>query len=256
MSMPYDIVTAYNALLEEVEPLLFIVRDSGLQREGIEQIDAFVTRADQARLGAIAAQDAERANLLLGFRSAARSLSAELNMYLLLKQDRPEEARAALIGAQSELGAAARAHPSFRFEPKARHLRAMESHFFPPQVFMSAGMIVREQECSICRDDYEKCDHIVGRPYVGRFCTIVLKKVSLDHIALVEDPADRLCRVISFKVPGGTRNRMTWVVTADDETTGEKGPMQAIVATAGDSSSDVETEPASAGGGSTLAAGI
>jgi hypothetical protein len=240
MSMPYDIVAAYNALLEEVEPLLFIVRESALQRGAIGQIAAFVDRADQARLEAISLSDAECANLLLGFRSAARSLSAELNMYLLLKQDRPEEAWGALIGAQSELGAAARAHSSFRFEPKAQHLRAMESHFFPPQVFMSAGMIVREQECSICRADYEKCDHIVGWPYMGRFCTIVLKKVSLDHVAIVEEPANRLCRVVSFKVPGGTRNRMTWVVTPDDETAGEQGPMQAIIATAGDTNSDAE----------------
>jgi len=244
MNYPHEIIAAYNTLLAEIEPLLFIVRDSGLQRAGIEALDAFTSRVDQSRLSAILEKDEEQANLLLGFRSAARALAGELSMHILLKEDRPEAAWNALIGAQGELGAAARAHPSFNhLGPKAGHLRELETRFFPPQVFLSAGAIVREQQCSICNGDYEKCDHIAGRPYMGRFCTIVLKKVSLNHVAVVDDPADRLCRVTAFKVPGGTRNRMTWVVTPGEGSENGTGTVEAIIATTGAVDADPSGDP-------------
>lgn len=233
MTAPAAIVEDYNRVLEEVEPLLFIVRDSGLQRSAIEALSAFTDRTDQARFAAMLAQDEPRANHLLGFRSAARSLVRELEMYLSLKGDKPEEAWKALILAQNELGAAARAHPTFHYlVAKAQHLRDLEKAFFPPQVFMSAGMIVREQHCSLCNDLYEKCNHVAGRAYMGRFCSILIKQASLDHIAVVDEPADRLCRVTSFRVPGGTRNRMTWIVTADEEGADGSGGMRAIIAVA------------------------
>ncbi|HEY1605658.1 MAG TPA: hypothetical protein VGF77_08665 [Allosphingosinicella sp.] len=240
MSTSSEIAAAYNALLEDIEPLLFIVRDSGLQRAGIEALEAFVSRADQARIRAILEANEEHANLFLGFRSAARSLVNEMKMYLLLKQDDPEGAWSALIDAQELLGAASRAHQGFDYlGPKANHLRDLEKWIFPPQVFVSAGMIVREQRCSICDDDYERCDHIAGRPYLGRFCTIILKQASLDHVAIVDDPADRRCRVTTFKVPGGTRNRMTWVITPDDENESDSRSMKMIIATAGSASVDL-----------------
>ncbi|NML91551.1 hypothetical protein HHL26_21165 [Sphingobium sp. TB-6] len=110
----------------------------------------------------------------------------------------------------------------------------MEKWFFPPQVFMSAGLIVKRQECSLCGDDYEKCDHIAGRPYMGRLCAVVLKEVTPDHVALVEAPANRRCRITAFSVPGGRRNRMTWVVTPSVEKENGGNPMEAIIATSDD----------------------
>jgi len=245
MTAPFDVIDAYNRLLQEIEPLLFVARDSSLQRAGGEALRAFVDRADQVRLAAMMERDEEGANHLLAFRSAARALAFEMDMYLLLKADKPEEAWNALIQAQGELGAAARAHRSFdHLEPKAQNLRELERTLFPPQIFMSAGMIVREQRCSICNDSYEKCDHIAGRPYMGRFCSVLLQQVSLDHVAIVDDPADRLCRVTSFKVPGGIRNRMTWAVVPDGDAEAKEGSLEAIVATANAEDAGEEVRPA------------
>lgn len=64
-------------------------------------------------------------------------------------------------------------------------------------------------------------------PYLGRFCSIRLRDVSADHFAIVEDPADRRCRLTTRGVPGrGTRNLMTWVVTPAAD--GQQTPESAI----------------------------
>ena len=154
------------------------------------------------------------ANILLGLRALVQAGVAELELYLLLKQDLPDEAWDQLIKAQSSIGAAMRADLSFLFlEAKAIRLRALEDYLFPPQQFLSAGLIVGYQECSICKESYDQCNHIAGRPYHGRFCNIILKDVTGDHVALVDEPANRHCRVTAFSVPGGTRNKMSWVIT-------------------------------------------
>ncbi|MDD3381663.1 MAG: hypothetical protein PHD68_10735, partial [Rugosibacter sp.] len=72
-------------------------------------------------------------------------------------------------------------------------------------------------ECSICGGDYDDCDHLIGRPYMGRFCYIIARDISLDHVAIVKEPADKRCRVERFNVDGGVRNRMTWRIERRDD---------------------------------------
>ena len=89
-------------------------------------------------------------------------------------------------------------------------LDAIEKLVFPPQIFLSTGMIVRSEICSICEKDYADCEHLVGMPYWGRFCFRRLKDIRPDHVAIVEEPANKLCRLTHFSAEGGMRNRMTW----------------------------------------------
>lgn len=98
-----------------------------------------------------------------------------------------------------------------------KKLEAIEELVFPPQVFISSGMIVGKQECSICGAEYGDCNHLVGKPYMGRFCYIIAKDLSLDHVSIVEHPADKRCRVQHFDVEGGTRNRMTWKIEPKED---------------------------------------
>lgn len=223
-----DICFSYGVLQEEVEPLLFMARDKGLQIEKIALIQSFFDRCERERIAAILVEDEISANCCLGLGAVARALAYELEMYICLKEDEPEQAWEKLIYAQDMISAAARACPDItNLDAKFQHLRQMEEWFFPPQSFFSAGLIVREQYCSICLSDYEKCDHIAGRPYMGRFCTIRLNGISADHIAYVESPADRRCRLTSFSVPEGERNSMSWVVTSKKD---EADHMKVIIA--------------------------
>ena len=47
---------------------------------------------------------------------------------------------------------------------------------------------------------------------MGEFCNCILGDIQGDHVAIVKEPANKQCRVVSFNVEGGKRNRMTWRV--------------------------------------------
>ena len=138
-------------------------------------------------------------------------LRSEIRMWLLLKDEKPDEAWEELINAQTAAVAAARAHNAFsHLERRAEYLETIEATVFPPQVFVSAGVIVRYQECSICGNEYGECAHVAGRPYLGRFCSIIARDIAADHTAIVKSPADKGCRITHFDNGDGNRNRMTW----------------------------------------------
>jgi hypothetical protein len=214
----HDIAEDFSQRVTAAENLLYLTRDAGLQRESLTELRIYYDEVESYRASAEAALAEHPANILLGFKSVVSALAEELNLYLFLKADQPDAAWDALIRAQAGVDAALRAHKSFAYlAAKVRRLRDLESCLFPPIQFLSAGLIVRRQECSICHDDYAACDHLAGRPYCGRFCYVVLRDVEPDHVALVEEPANRHCRVVAFSVPGGRKNVMTWRVVSNSE---------------------------------------
>ncbi len=89
---------------------------------------------------------------------------------------------------------------------RSRKLERIEKLIFPPQTFLSTGLLVGSQECSICNEEYENCNHIKGKPYMGELCRCIIKDIiELNHLAIVKNPADKGCRIIK----DGERNRMT-----------------------------------------------
>jgi hypothetical protein len=229
------VIEAFNARTATAEALVFVTRDTALQEEAAADLKDLRTLVDAARGAQAEAGNEDAANFLLGLVCGVDALISELNAYLLIKAGDPERAWDALVTAQVAIGAAMRAHWDFGYlEKKANHLRELERYLFGPQSFMSAGMIVRRQECSICGHDYSLCDHLAGQPYCGEFCMLILKDVEADHVAFVDEPADRRCRVTSFSVSGGRRNKITWAITPDPSPGPfEEGRMEGIIATTG-----------------------
>jgi len=206
-------VEEFNEAVKAAEVFLFIARDSVLQQETIDSLKQMLPRIASEKAKAVEAKNEGYANLLLGCECVTEALIAEINMWLLLKQEKPDAAWDQLIAAQMASVAAVRAHGGFsHLEHHNRRLEAIERLVFPPQVFVSSGMIVRRQECSICGMEYEDCDHLIGRPYLGKSCYIIAGDLELDHVSIVDQPADKRCRVQHFSVEGGDRNRMTWRV--------------------------------------------
>lgn len=206
-----------NAEVREIEALLSIARDSDLQRRAVGRISDLYSDLAQAKRSAVEAQDEDQANAILGYECAFSTLQNELLTWIFLKQEEPEKAWDCLVSAQEAATWASRAHRGFRhLEEHLLRLEALEQLVFPPQVFASLGAIVERQLCSICEADYELCSHIAGRPYWGEFCNARQEKLKLDHVAIVETPADKRCRVTHFNVADGRRNRMTWKVEAPD----------------------------------------
>jgi len=179
-----------------------------------------MTELENEKRAAVAARDEDFANLLLGYQCVATCLDAEITMWLLLKSAKPDEAWDSLVSAQMAAADAARAHPGFRHVlHQAERLEAIEKLVFPPQVFVSAGMVVQRQECSICGGEYGECGHLIGKPYWGEFCYTIARDIEFDHVAVVANPADKRCRILHFPVEGGERNRMTWKIEESDADT-------------------------------------
>lgn len=213
-------IQEFNDLVKESEVFLSIARDSQLQQEAVENLKKILPRIGQEKKKAIDNGKEDYTNLLLGCECVANSLLNEIKMWLLLKKEEPEQAWDCLVSAQMAAIAAARAHEEFRhLEHHNRRLEVIEKIVFPPQVFISSGMIVHKQECSICGGDYDECEHLIGKPYMGEFCYIIARDVEQDHVSIVETPADKLCRVERFDVEGGSRNRMTWKIEKTDKNT-------------------------------------
>jgi hypothetical protein len=202
-----------NDVIKECEHYLFITRDAGLQRKALGELREAQARASRQKQAAISNGDNNFANLFLGFECVFDCLASELMMWINLKEGNPDQAWDNLISAQNSGVASVRAHPGFSHNSAhVQRLEEIERVVFPPQVFVSAGLIVKKQECSICGAEYGECDHLAGRPYGGRFCSIITRDITANHVAVVEVPADKRCRITSFSTPEGTRNRLTWKI--------------------------------------------
>lgn len=65
---------------------------------------------------------------------------------------------------------------------------------------MSAAIIIRESECSICGQDPEDCEHISGRIYNGERCHRIVTRADVDHIAVVSRPNHFDARITHMSV--------------------------------------------------------
>lgn len=213
-------IAEVNDALKAAEVFLSITRDSELQKEAVESLEQMMSRIAAEKEKAIGAKEEDYANMLLGCECVAEALVAEIKMWLLLKEGDPDGAWDQLVNAQTAAIAAMHAHDGFgHLEYHNERYRAIEQLVFPKQIFVSSGMIVRSQECSICGKEYEDCDHLIRRPYMGKFCCIIARDLEFDHVAIVDEPADKRCRMQHFSVEGGYRNRMTWRITTEEDGT-------------------------------------
>ena len=210
-------LTKFNEAVKETEVFLSITRASELQQDASEALKQLIPKIAEEKARAIAIKNEDYANMLLGCECVAHALIAELRMWILLKQENPDTAWDHLVSAQNASLAAARSHDGFsHLAFHYQRLEAIEQLVFPPQVFVSVALIVDRQECSICGDEYEDCAHLIGKPYMGEFCSVIMGgNAKIDSVAIVENPVDKRCRIQHFDVEGGTRNRMTWRIEKD-----------------------------------------
>jgi len=98
-------------------------------------------------------------------------------------------------------------------------LYSLEKLIFPPQNFVSPGLVIEEMECSICGKDPEDCEHIPGKPYMGKICTMIAKKISGRELSLLieMEPDNKKARLATYEKNGVSRDVMTWRVIDSKE---------------------------------------
>ena len=217
-------LTEFNEAVKETEVFLSIARASELQQDASEALEQLIPEIAEEKARAVKDKNEDYANMLLGCECVAAALIAELKMWILLKQEEPDAAWDQLVSAQNASSAAARVHDGFsHLAIYHQRLEAIEQLVFPSQVFLSVGIIVKRLECSICGYEYEDCEHLIGKPYMGQFCSVIIHKAELEEVSIVEKPADKRCRIQHFSTEGGSRNRMTWRIEKDGESSCEPG---------------------------------
>lgn len=226
-----ELADLYTSRVQKLEIFANIARDTDLQIEAQKGLILLAEDILEIKSEAIRVANEDIANMCLGCQCAIASLISEIAMWVLLKQNQPDKAWDELIEAQNSAAAAIRADPGFaHLIERCNYLLAIERLVFPPQVFSSAGLTIGGLTCMICGMEYGECGHIAGRPYMGRFCSAEVKgPIVPDHVAIVDDPEDKRCRVTTFGVEGGHRNRMTWVVTPTEDGEDRTGQAEMII---------------------------
>lgn len=189
----------FNDAVHAGQRLCFITRGKELQVEARDTLASVSTKAGQLKETAIANEYEDVANALLSLEAMANAIINELNMWITIKEENYAEAWDFLVNAQTSAIAAMCAHDiANHLEGYVAHLSALEKHIFPNHGFLSIGAIVQKSECSICGQEHGTCDHLVGKPYMGKMCCEVVTECELEEISFVKIPGNKQCRVMSF----------------------------------------------------------
>lgn len=211
----------YREVASNAQTLTFLPRDEELQLSVVEDIDEIIKKLNARQQTAISERDEETANLILAMRCGCKAVRAELNMWLALKNEEWVDAWNDLIDAQDFLQSAQAAH-NFARTTDIQNLRAkydwIETFVFPPQIYLSPGLLVHQFLCSICGEDYRECNHIAGLPYWGQICSRIIHDATAREVSVVDEPEDKKCRITHFSTDDGlVRDKMTWRKFTPDE---------------------------------------
>ncbi len=204
----------FNGTVVACQKFCYITRAREFQVQARDRLILLKAKAERLKERAIAGKYEDAANAMLSFEEMTNALINELNMWIALKDDEPAIAWDFLIDAQLAAIAAMQAHSvADHLEGYSLHLSALEHHMFPNHGFLSIGAIVTKSECSICGQEYGECDHLKGKPYMGKVCYEWVTELELEEASLVFNPGIKHCRVISITDEEDiTRDTLTWRV--------------------------------------------
>jgi len=209
-----------KAALQEIGKFLYLVRDKHYQKEAIDKLIKFKQQAANLKEKMINEVDEENANILLSIENIAEAMINELKMWIALKEDKVNEAWSYLVDAQSAIRTALQAHEialRLNGEGYANKLHLIEKLIFPPQIFFSPGFVIEESKCSICGKNYEECEHIVGKAYMGKMCYRIITKMKPREVSIVTSPGNKRARILAITEGNITRDYMTWRIIENEE---------------------------------------
>lgn len=205
-------IQAYETIktLEDKLGYLFIVRDKTILKKQIQSLTSLIYEITETKNEFITQQNEDEANKWLSIEDMSLAILDGLKLFLKLKQNDHDSAWIHLIDAQNH------AYSSTVYELSGNIQKHCISHFhnieyvlFPPQTFLSTSIVVSKSECSICHKEYSGCEHIGGESYMGKHCVeIYIDLERLDSVSIVDNPANKKCRITSYGV-SPTINKMT-----------------------------------------------
>lgn len=202
----------FQQTIQEGQSFCYITRAKEFQLQSREMLKNLAKKIATLKKKAIAAVFEDAANEMLSYEEITNATINELSMWIALKEDNPGAAWDYLVNAQMAAISAMQAHDSAsHLDTYLEHLETLEHHMFPKQLFFSPGMIIREARCSVCKQEYGECDHVVGRPYMGELCSREIVHVDIEEASLVDNPANKHARgIIITGKDGVRRDFLSW----------------------------------------------
>jgi len=202
----------FSQTISECQKFLYIARAEEYQIQSIEKLHQLDNEVKSLKKMAIEQQDEDSANTLLSVEYLVKTLIGELKMWLELKNGKPDKAWNHLVEAQINLQDSCQVDnlPNISCEGYMNKLLILEKILFPAQIFASPGYVAEDCECSICGKDYNECDHITGKAYMGEMCYTILRNVRFVEFSIVDEPSDKHARITEFSDGDVIRDRMTW----------------------------------------------
>jgi len=202
----------FKSVITNCERYCFAVRGTELQESACIILGELKDEAIALKEEAIAQQFEDGANKMLSYQQLIIAVTSELRMWMAIKRGDPAEAWNSLTEAQSAVRDAMLASEvASNLDGYVEKLYALEQLVFPPLLFFSVGGVIKESKCSICGNDYENCEHLKGKPYMGQICSRIITSFHLKEISIVDEPANKRARAISMTdEEGNRRDIMTW----------------------------------------------
>lgn len=172
------------------------------QRDQAESLGALRDRLKKIRYEFIGQSNEPYANAAFRAQMLVSGVQNFLEMWVLLKQDKPAEAWIKLVDAQKDFEIAQRILFLEETQAILMHLLAVERVCFPPQTFFSSGYAYAVAFCSICNQRYGECAHIRGRIYMGQICRRRIPNWAVTEFSIVFEPRDKRCRIDEYAEEG------------------------------------------------------
>ena len=201
---PKLLIDEFNQMAAIAQKKAFITVGIEIQKEEIETIQNYLKELSELKSEFVKKDLENEANLVYCIENSLLAIAYELQMLVHLKEDKMSEAWNNLVRAQVIYGTVISNSP-FQSEENDNYLNRLEQYeklLFPNLYFQSVGGIIKESHCSICNQKSGKCDHIKGKLYKGELCTRVITDIQLEEVSLVENPANKHCRVLSIEQNG------------------------------------------------------
>lgn len=197
-----NVFEEFNIVVNSAQFIAIFTRDKELQKKEVQLIDLYVKKLDDLLIKNGLIED--ELNLIAFLKYSINSVKLEIQMIVLLKENKIDLAWTALIQAQSLISIAMSNHPFDANQLINYHnrLNEYEKLLFPQIMFASVGGIIRETRCSICELEYEECDHMKGKFYSGKLCVREICKMDLEEVSMVENPASKMNRQLKVMYKG------------------------------------------------------
>jgi hypothetical protein len=196
---PNLLIKEFNEMASIAQRKAFITIGIEIQKEEIEIIKVYRTDLSNLKKQFIERKLENEANLVYCIENSLLAIQYELQMLINIKEDKMNEAWGNLVNAQVIYGTVVRNYP-FKFEVENGYVERLDKYeklLFPKMFFSSVGGIIKKSNCSICKETYNKCEHIKGRLYNGELCVREITEMVLEEASLVEVPANKHCRTLT-----------------------------------------------------------